>query len=48
MIDGAMNGEMFDLYAKTQLVPRLRPGDVVILDNINNMDRISFMKFFNH
>lgn len=30
-----MNGEMFDLHVKTQLVPTLRPGDVVILDNLS-------------
>lgn len=27
---------MFDLYLKTQLVPTLRPGDVVILDNLSS------------
>ena len=31
-----MNGEMFDLYVETQLVPTLRPGDVVILDNLSS------------
>jgi len=36
VIDGAMNAEMFDLYTKTQLVPTLRPGDVVILDNLSS------------
>jgi transposase len=36
VIDGAMNGEMFDLYIETQLVPTLRPGDVVILDNLSS------------
>lgn len=36
VIDGAMNGEMFDLYVETQLVPTLRPGNVVILDNLSN------------
>lgn len=34
VIDGAMDGEMFLLWVKTQLVPVLRPGDVVILDNL--------------
>ena len=28
VIDGAMNGEMFDLYVTTQLVLTLRKGDV--------------------
>ena len=26
---------MFDLYVKTQLVPTLRPGDEVLLDNLS-------------
>ena len=36
VIDGAMNAEMFNLYIETQLVPSLRPGDVVILDNLSS------------
>ena len=36
VIDGAMNAEMFDLYIETQLVPTLRDGDVVILDNLSS------------
>ena len=36
VIDGAMNAELFDLYIKTQLVPTLRDGDVVILDNLSS------------
>jgi transposase len=36
VIDGAMNAEMFNLYPKTQLVPTLRAGDVVILDNLSS------------
>lgn len=31
-----MNGEMFTLYTETQLVPTLRKGDVVILDNLSS------------
>ncbi len=34
VIDGAMNGEFFDLYVKTQLAPTLQKGDVVILGNL--------------
>ena len=34
VIDGAMDGEMFLLWVQTQLVPALRPGDMVILDNL--------------
>ena len=36
VIDGAMNAEMFGLYIETQLVPTLREGDVVILDNLSS------------
>lgn len=36
VIDGAMNAEMFTLYIETQLVPTLRKGDVVILDNLSS------------
>ena len=36
VIDGAMNGEMFDRYVATQLAPTLRAGDVVILDNLSS------------
>ncbi|AWX93918.1 hypothetical protein DPM13_15455 [Paracoccus mutanolyticus] len=31
-----MNAEMFALYIETQLAPTLRPGDVVILDNLSS------------
>lgn len=36
VIDSAMNGQMFDLYIETQLVPTLCEGDVVILDNLSS------------
>ena len=36
VINGAMNGEMFDLYVQSQLAPSLREGDVVILDNLSS------------
>lgn len=36
VISRAMNSEMFDLYVETQLVPTLREGDVVILDNLSS------------
>ena len=34
VIDGAMTGELFEAYARRVLVPELRPGDVVVLDNL--------------
>lgn len=36
VIDGAMNGEMFDRNVETQLAPTLRAGHVVILDNLSS------------
>ena len=36
VVDGAMNGELFDLYVKTQLVPTLQSGDLIILDNLSS------------
>jgi transposase len=35
VISGAMNRIAFDLYVRTQLVPTLRPGDIVVLDNLS-------------
>jgi transposase len=35
VIDGAMNGPMFLAYVQQQLVPTLRAGDVVVLDNLS-------------
>ncbi len=34
VIDGAMDGPAFRAYVETILVPELRPGDVVIMDNL--------------
>ena len=35
IIDGAMDGAAFDTYIRTQLAPTCRPGEVIILDNLN-------------
>lgn len=35
VLSGAMNGDAFETYVRTQLVPSLRSGDIVILDNLN-------------
>jgi transposase len=34
MIEGAINTEVFDLYIEQMLVPALRVGDMVLLDNV--------------
>jgi len=36
VIDGPMNGALFDLYIDTQLVPTLHKGDAIILDNLSS------------
>ncbi len=35
VVDGAMHGNSFETYVKTQLTPTLEKGDVVICDNLN-------------
>lgn len=34
VIDGAINGELFVAYVEQVLVPTLKPGDIVIMDNL--------------
>ena len=36
VIDGAMNSETFLAYTEQYLVPALRPGDIVIMDNLSS------------
>ena len=36
VIDGPINGELFVLYVENILAPTLRPGDVVVLDNLGS------------
>jgi transposase len=36
VFDGAINGELFLAYVEQVLVPTLRPGDVVIMDNLRS------------
>jgi transposase len=36
VFDGPINGESFLLYVETELIPTLKPGDVVILDNLGS------------
>lgn len=39
-IDGALNGDLFVAYVQQQLVPALRPGDIVIVDNLSSHKRV--------
>jgi len=36
VFDGAINGELFLAYVEQALVPTLRPGDTVIMDNLGS------------
>ena len=36
VFDGAINGELFVAYIEQVLVPTLKPGDVVIMDNLRS------------
>lgn len=35
-IDGATTGEVFEAYVRHVLLPTLRPGDIVVLDNLSS------------
>lgn len=36
VVDGAVNGPVFRAYVEQVLVPELRPGDVVVMDNLGS------------
>jgi transposase len=36
VVDGAINGDVFESFVERVLVHELRPGDVVILDNLSS------------
>ncbi len=36
VIDGPVNREVFELYVEKILVPELRPGDIVVMDNLSS------------
>ena len=44
VIDGAMNGDLFVAYAKQVLVPTLRPGDIVVMDNLASHKRVAAVR----
>jgi len=41
VLDGPINGDWFEAYVRQVLVPDLRRGDVVIMDNLSNHKRAS-------
>ena len=36
LLDGPINGERFRIYVEKVLVPTLKPGDIVIMDNLGS------------
>ncbi len=36
VVDGPMTGDVFVAYVRQQLAPALRPGDVVVMDNLSS------------
>ena len=41
VLDGPINGDRFEAYVTKVLVPELRPGDVMIMDNLSSHKRTS-------
>jgi transposase len=40
VIDGAVNGDLFVAYVEQVLVPLLRAGDMVVMDNLSSHKRV--------
>lgn len=41
VLDGPINGDWFEAYVTQVLVPELRPGDIVVMDNLSSHKRAS-------
>jgi putative transposase len=39
VFDGPINGECFRAYVERQLIPLLKPGDIVIMDKFGSHNR---------
>jgi transposase len=42
VLDGPINGLTFQAYVDQVLIPELRPGDIVVMDNMGSRKRPSF------
>lgn len=40
-VDGAVNGDVFEAFVAQVLVAELRPGDVVVMDNLSSHKRLA-------
>jgi len=39
VLDGPINGDWFEAYVTSILVPELSPGDIVVMDNLSSHKR---------
>ena len=39
VVDGAVNGDVFEAFVEQVLVPALHPGDIVVMDNLSSHKR---------
>ncbi len=39
VLDGPINGDWFEAYVTSVLVPELKPGDIVVMDNLSSHKR---------
>jgi transposase len=44
VLDGAMNGDVFAAYVRQVLVPALRAGDIVVMDNLASHKRAAAVR----
>jgi hypothetical protein len=44
VLDSAMNGEAFLAYVSQVLVPTLRAGDIIVMDNLSSHKKLVFVK----
>jgi transposase len=48
VFDGPIDGECFRAYVEQQLVPVLRPGDIVIMDNLGSHKSAALRQLIRH
>ncbi|AMK19561.1 putative transposase [Sphingobium sp. MI1205] len=41
VLEGPINGNLFEAYVNKVLAPDLKPGDVVIIDNLSSHKRVT-------
>jgi len=40
VVNGAVNGDVFEAFVEQVLIPQLKPGDIVIMDNLSSHKRV--------